>query len=103
MGSPALHARLNTHRMVGGAGGNWKRPVNRMYSYNYQVGENYYLPMTSYLESKSSGASSDTPGPRCFSERIAEYPLCGKSSVVSSISSSTHTSQTTFSSSVTKS
>ena len=23
--------------MVGGAGGNWKRPVNRMYSYNYQV------------------------------------------------------------------
>merc|ERR1712212_1331003 len=67
-------------RMVGGTtGGNWKRPVNRMYSYNYQVGENYYLPMTSYLESKSSGASSDTPGPRCFSERIAEYPLCGKS------------------------
>merc|ERR1711981_853475 len=97
-------AAVEHYRMVGGTtGGNWKRPVNRMYSYNYQVGENYYLPMTSYLESKSSGASSDTPGPRCFSERIAEYPLCGKSSVVSSISSSTHTSETTFSSSVTKS
>ena len=61
--------------MVGGtSGGNWKRPVNRMYTYNYQVGENYYLPMTSYLESKDMGP----PGPRCFSERIAEYPLCGK-------------------------
>eukprot|EP00091_Calanus_sinicus_P022429 TRINITY_DN70_c0_g1_i7.p1 TRINITY_DN70_c0_g1~~TRINITY_DN70_c0_g1_i7.p1 ORF type:complete len:109 (-),score=28.58 TRINITY_DN70_c0_g1_i7:228-554(-) len=81
--------------MVGGtSGGNWKRPVNRMYSYNYQVGENYYLPMTSYLESKNSGAISDLPGPLCFSERIAEYPLCGKSSVVTSTCSSTHTSET---------
>merc|ERR1712072_1573391 len=91
-------AAVEHYRMVGGTtGGNWKRPVNRMYSYNYQVGENYYLPMTSYLESKDMGP----PGPRCFSERIAEYPLCGKSTVVTS--SSTHTSEATFSSSVTKS
>merc|ERR1711902_306482 len=102
MGSQDWNSSRTAPRMVGGTtGGNWKRPVNRMYTYNYQVGENYYLPMTSYLESKNSGAISDTPGPRCFSERIAEYPLCGKSTVVTS--SSTHTSETTFSSSVTKS
>merc|ERR1712106_732588 len=78
-----IGAAPDQHRMVGGtSGGNWKRPVNRMYSYNYQVGENYYLPMTSYLESKSSGGHSDTPGPLCFSERIAEYPRCGKSIAV---------------------
>merc|ERR1712058_50499 len=104
MGSRALTPGLeDTARMVGGTSGKWKRPVNRMYTYNYQVGENYYLPMTSYLESKNSGAISDTPGPRCFSERIAEYPLCGKSTVVTSSSTRTHTSETTFSSSVTKS
>jgi len=44
--------------MVGGTGGNWKRPVNRMYAYNYQVGENYYLPMTSYIESKAEKAAN---------------------------------------------
>merc|ERR1712154_718250 len=67
------------YRMVGGtSGGNWKRPVNRMYSYNYQVGENYYLPMTSYLTSKNEGSSSDGPGPLCFSERIAVHPIVGE-------------------------
>ena len=60
--------------MVLKSGGNWKRPVNRMYAYNYQIGENYYLPMTSYLESKG-GAAAATPGPLCFSERIAVHPL----------------------------
>ena len=81
--------------MVVKSGGNWKRPVNRMYTYNFQVltvvpfgqeqsvkheifqiGENYYLPMTSYLETKT-GASSDVPGPLCFSERISLHPLSG--------------------------
>merc|ERR1711894_596624 len=53
-------------------------------------------------ESKNSGAISDLPGPLCFSERIAEYPLCGKS-VETSTSSSTHTSETAFTSSSSKS
>ena len=42
----------------------------------FQIGENYYLPMTSYLETKT-GASSDVPGPLCFSERISLHPLSG--------------------------
>merc|ERR1711923_536786 len=64
--------------MVVKSGGNWKRPVNRMYTYNFQIGENYYLPMTSYLETKT-GASSDVPGPLCFSKRISLHPLSGTS------------------------
>ena len=75
--------------MVAKTGGNWKRPTSRMYTYNFQVnvsyyndadnrnlakiGENYYLPMTSYLETKTAGI----PGPLCFSERIAIHPLSG--------------------------
>ena len=82
--------------MVVKSGGNWKRPVNRMYTYNFQVtgskrrtsiwlisfqiGENYYLPMTSYLETKT-GAAADVPGPLCFSERISLHPLSGTRSV----------------------
>merc|ERR1712168_634125 len=67
-------------RMVVKSGGNWKRPVNRMYAYNFQIGENYYLPMTSYLETKNNpGPSNDLPGPLCFSERIAVHPLSGTS------------------------
>merc|ERR1711953_78294 len=67
-------------RMVVKSGGNWKRPVNRMYTYNFQIGENYYLPMTSYLETKSApGPVNDLPGPLCFSERIAIHPLSGTS------------------------
>merc|ERR1712165_323644 len=66
--------------MVVKSGGNWKRPVNRMYTYNFQIGENYYLPMTSYLEGKNSPAvSADLPGPLCFSERISLHPLSGTS------------------------
>merc|ERR1712156_1031183 len=65
-------------RMVVKSGGNWKRPVNRMYTYNFQIGENYYLPMTSYLETKT-GAAADVPGPLCFSERISLHPLSGTS------------------------
>merc|ERR1712142_489654 len=66
-------------RMVVKSGGNWKRPVNRMYAYNFQIGENYYLPMTSYLEAKTPTPTVDLPGPLCFSERIALHPLSGTS------------------------
>merc|ERR1712111_338074 len=62
-------------RMVVKSGGNWKRPVNRMYAYNFQIGENYYLPMTSYLETKNNpGPSNDLPGPLCFSENRCPSP-----------------------------
>merc|ERR1712025_592548 len=89
-------------RMVGGtSSGHWKRPINRMYSYNYQVGENYYLPMTSYLSSKSeSGSPLDLPGPLCFSERIAVHPIVGEKIAESS---SSHLATTTSSSSTFKS
>merc|ERR1712186_321045 len=75
--APFTHT-LRVVRMVGGTGGNWKRPVNRMYAYNYQVGENYYLPMTSYIESKAEKAANSLPGPLCFSERIAAHPIVGQ-------------------------
>ena len=49
-------------------GGSWKRPVSRMYSYNFQVGENYYHPMTTYLDAKYTDISAkiDTPGALSF-------------------------------------
>merc|ERR1712071_481909 len=68
----------SSYRMVlSSTGGHWKRPINRMYSYNYQVGESYYLPMTSYLDTKTEGeqVKSDLPGPLSFSERIAVNAL----------------------------
>merc|ERR1711872_753019 len=67
-----------TSKMVLKSGANWKRPVNRMYAYNFQIGENYYLPMTDYLEAKTT-PTVDLPGPLCFSERIALHPLSGTS------------------------
>merc|ERR1711953_1330092 len=82
MGSQGVTGRETSEpdssRMVVKSGGNWKRPVNRMYTYNFQIGENYYLPMTSYLETKT-GAPSDVPGPLCFSERISLHPQSGTS------------------------
>lgn len=42
-----------------GTGGAWKRPISRMYSYNYQVGENYYHPMTTYLDGKYTSNTGD--------------------------------------------
>merc|ERR1711997_248820 len=65
----------------------FKRPVNRMYTYNFQIGENYYLPMTSYLENKSAPVTApEIPGPLCFSERIAIHPLSGTSTITSDLS-----------------
>merc|ERR1712228_608652 len=95
---------VNRARMVVGASsGHWKRPINRMYSYNYQVGENYYLPMTSYLSSKAEAGSSslDLPGPLCFSERIASHPITGERRVVSSSSEEMVSSSYKFTSSIT--
>merc|ERR1711894_478866 len=66
--------------VVDSSGGHWKRPINRMYSYNYQVGENYYLPMTSYIEAKDK-AKEEMPGPLSFSERIAANALCDTSPI----------------------
>lgn len=41
----------------------WKRPISRTYAYNLEVGENYYSPMTDYLDNK---ATLDTPGALSF-------------------------------------
>jgi hypothetical protein len=45
----------------------WKRPVSRLYHYNLDVGENYYNPMTAYLDEKySTSMKVETPGPLSF-------------------------------------
>jgi len=52
--------------------GYWRRPVARVYSYNLDLGENYYSPMKEYVEKKpSEGASLELPGALAYSERIA--------------------------------
>ena len=33
-------------------GGFWRRPTGRTYAYNLDLGEHYYAPMTSYLETE---------------------------------------------------
>jgi hypothetical protein len=45
------------------------------------VGENYYLPMTSYLDTKTAVREGklDLPGPLSFSERIACNALSDRS------------------------
>merc|ERR1711863_187904 len=53
----------------------WKRPITRIYPYNLDVGENYYMPMTTYLDNKKQ---LDTPGALCFSERIAQNWIKGR-------------------------
>jgi hypothetical protein len=47
------------------------------------VGESYYLPMTSYLDTKTTVGEGklDLPGPLSFSERIACNALSDRSSV----------------------
>ena len=41
----------------------WKRPISRIYPYNLEVGENYYIPMTTYLDNK---VALETPGALTF-------------------------------------
>jgi len=53
--------------------GFWRRPVTRMYSYNLDVGENYYKPLSNYLDRNSSverTARAETPGAMTFAERL---------------------------------
>lgn len=53
------------------SGGFWRKPVTRMYSYNLDLGEHYYSPMTSYLDTER-GTRGETPGALTFSERLAK-------------------------------
>merc|ERR1712027_104521 len=101
-------------------GGFWKRPINRTYHYNFEVGENYYLPMTTYLESKSSMppmtmaamekemekldiekskmlTRTEPPGALGFSERLARRWITGRTDY----SSALRTTSATFNSSST--
>lgn len=59
------------------SGGFWRKPVSRMYSYNLDLGEHYYSPMTSYLETER-GTRGDTPGALTFSERLARKWVHGR-------------------------
>jgi len=44
--------------------------MTRTYHYNLNVGENYYTPMTAYLESLDRGAREQSPGALTFDERL---------------------------------
>ena len=48
-----------------------------MYSYNLDVGEHYYSPMTSYLEAER-GTCGETPGALTYSERLARKWFYGR-------------------------
>merc|ERR1711953_412146 len=53
----------------------WKRPVSRIYHYNLEVGENYYNPMTAYIDNK---IHAEAPGALSFSERLAKKWIRGR-------------------------
>jgi hypothetical protein len=59
------------------SGGFWRKPVTRMYSYNLDLGEHYYSPMTSYLD-QERGTRGETPGALTFSERLARKWVNGR-------------------------
>ena len=59
------------------SGGFWRKPVTRMYSYNLDLGEHYYSPMTSYLDTER-GTRGETPGALTFSERLAKKWVHGR-------------------------
>ena len=63
--------------MVRQKGGYWKRPVNRTYMYNLDVGEHYYSPMTNYLEAER-GTRGETPGAMTYDERLHRQWLHGR-------------------------
>eukprot|EP00092_Neocalanus_flemingeri_P032209 GFUD01035008.1.p1 GENE.GFUD01035008.1~~GFUD01035008.1.p1 ORF type:complete len:232 (+),score=75.10 GFUD01035008.1:112-807(+) len=50
--------------------GFWRRPIARVYSYNLDLGENYYSPMKDYL-GRDRVERGETPGALTHSERIA--------------------------------
>jgi len=51
--------------------GYWRRPIARVYSYNLDLGENYYSPMKDFVSSPDYGDREKTPGALTYSERIA--------------------------------
>ena len=63
--------------MVRQKGGYWKRPVNRTYMYNLDVGEHYYSPMTNYLEAER-GTRGETPGAMTYDERLQRQWIHGR-------------------------
>merc|ERR1712226_225091 len=82
--------------------GAWARPVTRTYGYNFTVGQNYYVPMTQYLEAKysaPSGEKLDLPGGMTYSERVANQRLITRSADYMYSSASAATSSMTASSS----
>jgi len=58
--------------------GFWRRPITRTYEYNLEVGEHYYSPLTSYLETKQGSGRAETPGPLTYSERLARKWIYGR-------------------------
>jgi hypothetical protein len=57
--------------------GFWRRPITRTYEYNLEVGEHYYSPLTSYLDSRQ-GSRGETPGALTYSERLARKWIYGR-------------------------
>merc|ERR1711990_682958 len=51
--------------------GYWRRPIARVYSYNLDLGENYYSPMKDFVSSPDHGDREKTSGALTYSERIA--------------------------------
>ena len=58
-----IYCDLNSSGNMPSNGTAWKRPISRIYTYNLNVGENYYTPMTTYLDNK---AGLETPGALSF-------------------------------------
>jgi len=59
--------------------GYWRRPIARVYSYNLDLGENYYSPMKDYVASEDRGDREKTPGALTYSERVARKFMEGDS------------------------
>merc|ERR1712083_791652 len=74
MSTTVCSPRISSMRSKGGY---WRRPTSRTYMYNLDVGEHYYHPMTSYLESER-GTRGETPGALTFDERLSRNWLHGR-------------------------
>ena len=61
--------------------GYWRRPIGRMYSYNLDLGENYYGHVMDHVSSAPDRrARGETPGALSYSERISRR-YCGSDRV----------------------
>lgn len=58
----------------GGRSSHWRRPVTKMYDYNYNLGEHYYRPQLNYVENRRAVSP---PKARTFAERFAADPVYG--------------------------